>query len=343
VQCQHERLSTQVLREAEVLTGIPLVVVLARVETRHELGAVLVGRTRLLRIGTIRLHGAGATRTARIEVVAKRRPTRALGPFDLSAAGRVFVRANRPSRILPSPTRRYIGTAAATGPHIVVGTRARDHPQDRHPDQALHSVQRTRNARRTHPGRVAYTLLHVSTHEIRASWVLATRRFVQEEQPSAREALTRYLPEEYSRVFDDALPGNWYPEEVLSGVLLGLHEVMAEGDAEKFEALLERGVTLGIHRFFSAMLKLSSPRFVLARVPTLWNLSRRGPAHVEVERHPEGSLVCYRDFPYFGLERYRLLTRASIRVLLRQTGIETPCVEIVEATDTRCYVLGRHD
>jgi hypothetical protein len=183
----------------------------------------------------------------------------------------------------------------------------------------------------------------VRTHQIRASWVLTARRLIEEERPCALAAVTRYLPEEHSHVLDDALPGDWYPEEVLSGLLLGLYEVIAEGDTRAFEALLERAVALGIHRFFSAVLKLSSARFVLARVPTLWDLSRRGPAHVKVERHAEGTLVCYREFPYFGLERYRLLTRASIRVLLRQTGIDTPHVAIVKSSDTMCDVLGRHD
>jgi hypothetical protein len=179
--------------------------------------------------------------------------------------------------------------------------------------------------------------------EIRASWVLTARRLIQEVRPSAQPELVRYLPPEYAHVLDDALPGEWYPEEVLSALLAGLHDVLAEGDVERFEVLLERAVQLGIHRFFSAMLKLSSPGFVLARVPTLWGLTRRGAGSVAVERRPEGSLVCYRNFPYFGLEHYRLLTRASIRVLLRQTGIAQPQVDLVAFTSSSCDVLGRHD
>jgi hypothetical protein len=178
--------------------------------------------------------------------------------------------------------------------------------------------------------------------EIRASWVLTARRLIEELRPSAKPELVRYLPASHANVLDDAVPGDWYPEEVLSGLLLGLHEVMADGDAARFEVLLERAVELGIHRFFSAVLKLSSPGFVLARVPTLWNLSRRGTGRVRVERQVEGSLVSYRDFPYFHLERYRVLTRASIRVLLRQTGIAAPIVEIVRHSDVTCDVLGHH-
>jgi hypothetical protein len=178
--------------------------------------------------------------------------------------------------------------------------------------------------------------------EIRSSWVLTARRLIEELHPAAKSEMVRYLPRPHANVLDDAVPGEWYPEEVLSGLLHGLYEVLAEGDAARFETLLERAVELGIHRFFSAVLKLSSPGFVLARVPTLWGLTRRGAGRVTVERGPEGSLVRYHDFPYFDLERYRVLTRASIRTLLRQTKIANPEVEIVHYTSSSCDILGRH-
>jgi hypothetical protein len=58
---------------------------------------------------------------------------------------------------------------------------------------------------------------------------------------------------------------------------------------------------------------------------------------------PEGSVVRYRAFPFFADENYRILTRASIRVLLRQSGIAWPNVELVRWSDDSLDVLGHHE
>ncbi|MBX3250601.1 MAG: hypothetical protein KF901_25715 [Myxococcales bacterium] len=179
--------------------------------------------------------------------------------------------------------------------------------------------------------------------QIRGSWIVSTRRLIEDVAPAAMGEVARRLPAGKEALLTEALPSDWYPEEVLSGLLDGLNEVVAKRDPARFESLLEQGVAYGISRFYSAMLKLSTPGFVLGRIPTLWNLTRRGPAYVVVERCPEGSLVRYRSFPYFDREPYRLLTRASIRVLLRQTGATRPEVTLVGHTATSLDVLGHHD
>lgn len=179
--------------------------------------------------------------------------------------------------------------------------------------------------------------------EIKGSWLVTVHRLLEREPPEVRAAVVAHLPEEHATVLDGVLPGQWYPEELLQALLGGLRQELAGGDAARFEALLERGVELAIHRFFSAMLRLTTPSFVLGRVPTLWNLTRRGMGRVSVERVPEGSLLRYRSFPFFGDESYLLLTRASIRLLLRQCGMSQPRVELLRWTDDSCDVLARHD
>jgi hypothetical protein len=178
-------------------------------------------------------------------------------------------------------------------------------------------------------------------HEVKGSFFVIARKLLRERYPDRESDFIAALAPEVRGSYEDALASQWLPEEHLQQMLGGLRSVVAGGDHDRFEALLEEAVRMGVHRFFTALLSLASPSFVLRRIPVLWKLIRRGGSSVVVQDHAEGTLICYRDFPYFADPIYEALTRASIRVMLELTG-ESPRVRIEHRGDTELHILGVH-
>ncbi len=178
-------------------------------------------------------------------------------------------------------------------------------------------------------------------YEVKGTWLVTAHRFL--EHRGSPGALDPHLSDATREMLADPIASEWYPEQVLAEVLEALRRGLADGDAGRFELLLEEAAEFGAHRFLTAILRLSTPGFMLRRIPTLWQILRRGPGYVRVESRPGATQVLYANFPFFDDENYRLLTRASVRVLLRLTGIATPQVEITDWTRRTLDLVAHHD
>ncbi len=179
-----------------------------------------------------------------------------------------------------------------------------------------------------------------SDYECKGIWLVTAQRFL--DRRYAPDALDAHLSAEARDILADPVASEWYPETLLAEVLAAMRAALAGGNAERYELLLEEIAEFGVHRFLSAVLHLTSPSFMLGRVPTLWRILRRGPAQILLEPLPNATAVRYGNFPFFADENYRLLARASIRVLLRLTGIASPQVDITDWTPTSLDILARH-
>ncbi|MFW5920958.1 MAG: hypothetical protein ACOCUS_03905 [Polyangiales bacterium] len=181
-------------------------------------------------------------------------------------------------------------------------------------------------------------------HEAKGVWFSTARHYVQDEHGSdALESVIQRMPPEHREAMRDPIASHWYPEETLQECLAALRVELAGGEARSFEPILEGLARQGLSRFLSALLQLSSPRFVLRQVPTAWRLIRRGPAEVRVDRIDGGTEVLYVGFPYFSDYNYRLLTVASLRTLVEQSAGSRPEIAIVERDDDSLRIRVRHD
>jgi len=178
-------------------------------------------------------------------------------------------------------------------------------------------------------------------HEVKGSFFVIARRLLRERYTDREQEFMAALSPAVRATYEDTLASQWVPEEHLQEMLGALCSVIARGDLDRFETLLEESVEMGVHRFFTALLSLASPAFVLRRIPVLWKLIRRGGSGVSVRPHAEGTLVCYEGFPYFDDPVYEALTHSSIRVLLQLTG-EQGTVRIEHRTATHLHILGVH-
>lgn len=122
----------------------------------------------------------------------------------------------------------------------------------------------------------------------------------------------------------------WYPEAALGAMLVGIDEVLAQGDEARFTEIIVGASTQGIGRFFRLLMGLGSTRFLLKKVPTLFHWIRRSNARVEVDSSPDRSLIHYRDFPWFEDVRYRWMTIGTLRGMVEISTGKTPEIRVAD-------------
>jgi hypothetical protein len=106
-------------------------------------------------------------------------------------------------------------------------------------------------------------------------------------------------------------------------------QLVTRGDRKRLIAMFEECTLNGVHRFFQALLRLTSPDFLLRRTPVLWNYVRRNQGSLTVEADAERAIIRYVDFPYFDDFRYRLLALGTLRPLATLCGGTDPRAEEV--------------
>lgn len=181
-------------------------------------------------------------------------------------------------------------------------------------------------------------------HEVKGVWFSTAHRYLHDEHgPETLESVIERMPPERREAMRDPIASHWYPEETLQEGLYAMGAELAGGEARAFEPVLEELARQGLSRFLSALLQLSSPRFVLRQVPTAWRLLRRGPAEVRADPIEGGTEVLYAAFPYFSDYNYRLLTVASLRTLVEQSAGKRPAIEIVEWEDDSLRIRVHHE
>jgi len=174
----------------------------------------------------------------------------------------------------------------------------------------------------------------VSEHEVRGAWFVAAREAVAEHFGSdGLEVLLAGLPAAHRAVVKDATAMDWQSEDALQSCLHSLRLQLAGGQRGRFGELLEQCTERGMGLVFSALVKLSPPRFVLSRVPDMWKAIRRGPGFVTVEHEEGSSVLRYQAFPYFADPIYQELTEHSVRALVRLCTSVDPSVTVERVTD----------
>lgn len=157
--------------------------------------------------------------------------------------------------------------------------------------------------------------------EVKGLWFTVGRRYVLENLgQDALDAVLAHLGPEHGEIVSTALPSEWYPEETFGRLLVALNVVLAKENPEEFVRITEETSILGIHHFFRALLRLVPPPVMLRKIPTMWNIMRRGPGRVAVETGDHRGVVRYTRFPYFDDPLYRLLTKGAIQSLMRLCG-----------------------
>ncbi|MGE0327190.1 MAG: hypothetical protein AB7S68_33010 [Polyangiaceae bacterium] len=155
--------------------------------------------------------------------------------------------------------------------------------------------------------------------EVKGIWFLVARDEVDSRWGAeAYATLADAVPPEYQSALKDPLASSWYPEEALQCALEAMRERLVSAE-EPYRELLFACTQRGMGRFFRAMMRITSPHFVLRQVPTMWRHIRRDNANIEVSLGDPTSRVTYSGFPYFDDPNYRALVEASLGALVQPT------------------------
>ena len=180
--------------------------------------------------------------------------------------------------------------------------------------------------------------------EVRGAWFVTARSYVEARWGTETLAqIAEGVTEDRRRAVTDPIASEWYPEEWLQDTLAAAHRIVAKGDRDAFIEFIEGCTEQGVSRFFSVLIELSKPAFILSKVPFMWDRVRRGPGRVVVSARDRGTRLHYSRFPYFGDPLYRMLTVGSLRAVVRRCTGEEPDVRIVDFSDDECVVDVLHD
>jgi len=170
--------------------------------------------------------------------------------------------------------------------------------------------------------------------EVRGIWFAAAAAYCERAfgEPALKSVLS-HMPAPHREVILFPDGNTWYPEAVMQTAIAAMDRVLAEGDAARFTKIIEGCTEEGVSRAFRVFLRVTTPAFVLRQVPFMWRQIRRGRGDVTVVGSDASALIQYRDFPYFGDRRYRWLTEASLRALVRIATRREPHVKIISYDD----------
>lgn len=136
------------------------------------------------------------------------------------------------------------------------------------------------------------------------------------------------LPRRTSEVFESPEITEWYPESEMRRFTHLAHELLADDDDQKFMALTHAVALSGINRFFRMIPTLTSNRFVLRQIPTLFRRIRRGTATVKTETKGNMVLIHYEDYRYCRDRMYRMMALASCQAATFAATGNTPLGEV---------------
>ena len=175
------------------------------------------------------------------------------------------------------------------------------------------------------------TLNASSQFQVKGVWFTTARRYVLERHGDDTLArVAEEMPEAMRAALTAPLASLWYSEEALQQGMQAIHRVVADGDSDRFVAIMQACTELGVSHFFRALIRLGTPAMVLRKVPAMWSLIRRGPAaRIAVDADAVRAVVSYADFPYFDDPNYRSLTVGSLRAVTWICARRVPRVEIV--------------
>ena len=167
--------------------------------------------------------------------------------------------------------------------------------------------------------------------EVKGLWfVVAQRYLVDKHGASFPTKMANLVDAPLRQALLEPMRSAWYPEAALQQFMAAYDELVTHGDERRLIAAFEECTLAGVHRFFQALLRLTSPDFLLRRTPVLWSFVRRNQGSVRVETTAKSAIVHYEDFPYFEDVHYRLLALGTLRPLATLCG----------GTDPRAEVLG---
>jgi hypothetical protein len=170
----------------------------------------------------------------------------------------------------------------------------------------------------------------VGQSEVKGLWFVVLRRYLLERHdPGLVGRMAAHMDPPYRSALLEPYSMQWYPEACLTQVMRAYDDLITHGDERRLLAAVEDCTLQGVHRFFQALLRLTSPDFLLKKMPVLWRYVRRNQGSLSVETDAVRAIAKYVDFPYFDNAHYRVLALGTLRPLATLCGGTNPRADVL--------------
>lgn len=164
--------------------------------------------------------------------------------------------------------------------------------------------------------------------EVKGVWFVTARRLVLRDHGEEKlQAIAREMQQ--PEVLLEALPSFWYHEDVFRDALRAHMQVLARHDTATFVAFIEACTVLGINTFFRIMLRITSPAFLMRKMPQLSRQYRRNDWVCTVEADDSQAMVTWNGVPYLSDRNYRLY----------MVAMTVKCCELCTGRRPRCDIV----
>jgi hypothetical protein len=170
-------------------------------------------------------------------------------------------------------------------------------------------------------------------------WFVTARRQLAETQGEELvQRVAAHMGDEHAYAIIEPLAGTWYPETAFQRAMAAVADELCEGDPERFVDFIEACTVQGINRFLRIILSMTSPAYVLAKMPVFWARHRQHNGRLHVEIGEQRARLDYTGFPFFDDRNYRLFVRGVLRKTLEVSSGVRPEVTVRDYAADRLLV-----
>ncbi|MFW6067208.1 MAG: hypothetical protein ACOC97_02640 [Myxococcota bacterium] len=172
-------------------------------------------------------------------------------------------------------------------------------------------------------------------HQVKGVWFVSGEAYLRATLPSGEyDRLLASLPAQARSALESPMPSEWYPESAAADLQRAWFEVAAGGSEAEFARMIAAASEHGLNRFFRALARVATGRFLIKQAPGIWKHLRRGPATVRVEDQGGSMVVRYARFPFFEDRLYATVFQVQLATLVRVATGTTPSTRILDMTAT---------
>jgi hypothetical protein len=165
---------------------------------------------------------------------------------------------------------------------------------------------------------------------VKGVWFVTARRHILQDHGETKlGAVARAMREDCRAALLEPLASSWYPEDIFQDALRAVMVELAHHDTLAFSNFIEACTVLGVNTFFRVLLRITSPAFLMRKMPALSRQYRRNDWECEVDADDRRAVLRWTRVPYLADRTYRLYMVAML----------VKCTEMCTGRRPRCDVV----
>lgn len=169
---------------------------------------------------------------------------------------------------------------------------------------------------------------------VKGVWFVTARRHLLEVHGDAvLQAVARTMKDDNGRLLLEGLASEWYQEDAFQDAMRAVMEAHAHHDPAVFSEFIEACTVLGVNTFFRILLRITSPAFLMRKMPGLSRQYRRNDWICDAQADDHKAVLSWRNVPYMVDRNYRLYCVAML----------AKCAELCTGKRPTVLTLGHGD